>query len=509
MSTRPAAKKVHPFWLQNKSTLPELSSIASMLKIDLKWGVKPVEEPYIIIEMDNESDALKLMSHTMLVRSCYELWGEGNTESELHSSVQSCPSELINPHIAVDKSFKIRVETFNKKLKNNERLKKIESFSYIPFEGPVNLTNADTHLQLIEYYGLHPNIIPENPLKLFFGRWIMDGQRELINRFSVKNRCYIGNTSMDAQLSFIMCNFAQIQPGSIVVDPFVGTGSVLVAAAEKGAHVWGGDIDFLTLHAKTRPSRYLQKERNEKESIFGNLEQYNLSHKYLDVVVMDSARPFWRNIPFIDAIVTDPPYGIRESTERVGTHKEQNKGSLSPSPSLDSDNISNETDLNMPSQQNSPEDLLHFPTKINYCLSDIFRDLLEFAARHLRIGGRLVFWLPIFREDYTPDQVPSHPCLKQIDNCEQALTMHSSRRLITLQKNRHLKEGEHATAKVVDVMAEFRDKFFQASLISKEERMKKKNFLITDKRGQGLGYRLNEPTKKERKKLKKSETQLL
>lgn len=62
------------------------------------------------------------------------------------------------------------------------------------------------------------------PFQLFLGRWVVDGQRELINKFSLKNRTYIGSTSMDAQLSFIMANCAQVQPGDTVVDPFVGTG---------------------------------------------------------------------------------------------------------------------------------------------------------------------------------------------------------------------------------------------------------------------------------------------
>lgn len=60
---------------------------------------------------------------------------------------------------------------------------------------------------------------------------------------------------MDPQLSFIMANQALIRKGDLVMDPFVGTGSLLVAAAQFGAYVVGVDIDFLMLHGKTRPSR--------------------------------------------------------------------------------------------------------------------------------------------------------------------------------------------------------------------------------------------------------------
>lgn len=50
---------------------------------------------------------------------------------------------------------------------------------------------------------------------------------------------------------------------------------------------------------------FLQKKRTSQESILSNLEQYGLKHKYLDVVVMDNARPFWREITYVDAIITD------------------------------------------------------------------------------------------------------------------------------------------------------------------------------------------------------------
>ena len=37
---------------------------------------------------------------------------------------------------------------------------------------------------------------------------------------------FIGNTSMDPTLSFLMANMAGVNETSIVLDPFVGTGEV-------------------------------------------------------------------------------------------------------------------------------------------------------------------------------------------------------------------------------------------------------------------------------------------
>lgn len=84
---------------------------------------------------------------------------------------------------------------------------------------------------------------------------------------------------MDPTLSLLMANQALAKSGDFVYDPFVGSGSLLVAAAKFGgmffpliyfetfnqhsfidiAYVAGTDIDFLMLHGRTRPSRIKQK----------------------------------------------------------------------------------------------------------------------------------------------------------------------------------------------------------------------------------------------------------
>ena len=99
-----------------------------------------------------------------------------------------------------------------------------QALSFLPFEGTVNLKDAATQLNLIEYYGLSNTDVPEEPYRIFLGRLVGEGGRELIARYSLKQRRYIGSTSMDAQLAFVMANMAQVQRGSVVLDPFVGTG---------------------------------------------------------------------------------------------------------------------------------------------------------------------------------------------------------------------------------------------------------------------------------------------
>lgn len=314
-----------------------------------------------------------------------------------------------------DSTYKISVYTFNKTLVFADRIKRIDAMEYLPFEGTVSLKNPQHIFCLLEDYGTDPNNIPEHPNYTYFGRWIADGQRELIRSHSVKNRHFIGNTSMDAGLSFIMANHAKVNENDLVFDPFVGTGSLLVACSHFGVYVCGTDIDYNTIHGKGRSSRKNQKWRGPDENIRANLRQYGREQMYVDVMVSDASKTVWREAPLFDAIITDPPYGIRESTRRTGSHKDITKPP---------DGIHVES---------------HVPVSQAYHLSDMFSDLLNFSARHLVLGGRLVYWLPVYRPEYCEEMVPLHPCLQLISNCEQTLSSHTSRRLITMEK---IKEPE-------------------------------------------------------------------
>lgn len=70
---------------------------------------------------------------------------------------------------------------------------------------------------------------------VFFGREIGGADRRLLPTYQLKSRGYLGPTAMDAEMVFLMANQGLAQPGKLVYDPFVGTGSILVAAAHFGA----------------------------------------------------------------------------------------------------------------------------------------------------------------------------------------------------------------------------------------------------------------------------------
>ena len=79
---------------------------------------------------------------------------------------------------------------------------------------------------------------------------IADSSRDGAHKLRLDSRYFIGTTSMDPLLALVMANQARVTSGSLVYDPFVGTGSLLVAASYFGGYSVGADIDRALLHGR-------------------------------------------------------------------------------------------------------------------------------------------------------------------------------------------------------------------------------------------------------------------
>ena len=136
---------------------------------------------------------------------------------------------------------------------------------------------------------------------------------ELLDKYSLKTRRYIGPTSTDSELAQVMANLGQAAPGKIVLDPFVGTGSLLIAAAENGAHCIGSDFDYRVLHG------FKKNEVKPGETIIETFQSYGLVVP--DLLNADNSLPLWRDSFQVDSIITDPPYGVRAGARKSGSKK--------------------------------------------------------------------------------------------------------------------------------------------------------------------------------------------
>ncbi len=150
----------------------------------------------------------------------------------------------------------------------------------------VNLTHPDRR-----FFGVLTDSI------LIFGVTVSE---TATNRFQARmpgRRPFRHPSTMLPKLARCMVNLARIKPGSRVLDPFCGSGSILMEASAMGCRVYGSDI----------------KDRMVKGCV-SNLDY--VGYPYEGLLVGDA-----RKLPFkaFDGIVTDPPYGRASSTHGQST----------------------------------------------------------------------------------------------------------------------------------------------------------------------------------------------
>ena len=149
----------------------------------------------------------------------------------------------------------------------------------------------------------------------------------MLDTYTLKKRPYINTTSMDAELSLLTANMACVGPRNLIYDPFIGTGGFALACAEFGALSWGSDIDGRVVRGEGGDGRAGAKQGKEKEKmdITTNFDFYGLRSHWLGGFVSDLTNTPLRPCRFLDAVVCDPPYGIREGLKVLGSKDEKLK----------------------------------------------------------------------------------------------------------------------------------------------------------------------------------------
>jgi len=197
------------------------------------------------IGLQNDHKARLLGSRAILIKHILRHWADAPSYAELHEMNKE--NQALWAGYAASDTFKVEI---------------MLSEEHYSADGPHDNSAAIGILQVTRMTNIRLR-------RIWLGEKICDGQRSLVDKFDLKKRIYIGNTSMEAGLSLLMANQGLVRPGSMVNDPFTGTGSMLYAAAWFGAYVFGSDIDG-------RPMR------GKEHSIHDSARQYGVSPKLLD-----------------------------------------------------------------------------------------------------------------------------------------------------------------------------------------------------------------------------------
>ncbi|GMH13220.1 hypothetical protein Nepgr_015061 [Nepenthes gracilis] len=366
------------------------------------------DSPFHFVNLPSEDIARNIANRSILVKGMHEIWGEGSCYEEMEEAIRGYPEDRKLPYLTLESTFKINIDSFGKAISSEDQKEWIKRLSFIPFKGPVNLQNPEHKFWFLETdnYGSNNGLPPIVQKRIFFGREVGAADRKLLPTYQLKSRTYIGPTAMDAEMAFLMANQGLAAPGKLIYDPFVGTGSILVAAAHFGAMTMGADIDI----------RVVRDGRGPDCNVWSNFRQYGLSEP-ISLIRADNNLPSWRaglNEVF-DAIICDPPYGVRAGGRKSGGRKLL-KGVVDP--------------YTVPEEKRAD----HIPSTAPYSLAECVHDLLDLAGRMLVMGGRLVFFYPMLRDEFCDTDFPEHPCFRLIAACEQILSYRYSRVLLTMVK---------------------------------------------------------------------------
>ncbi|KAG9054588.1 hypothetical protein FS842_004721 [Serendipita sp. 407] len=387
---------------------PELQSISELFDFEIKLPESKDELdtslPFLIVELEKDVHAQFIAQRCILVKAVYELWVVASSKEELHHRNHEI-SCLWKPF--ENQSFRFDVTAINHTIPMTRQRDIIEDFAYMDYKGDIDMKNPSVVIAYFEEYPKKNILRRRNEgdgqfERVYFGRLVTESAcRHLISKFNVKRRVYYGNTTMDAEISLLMANQALAAPGKLVYDPFVGTGSMLYTSAYFGAMVLGSDID----------GRQMRGKNTSIPGIFQSAAQYEVLDRILDCCTFDITRSPLRRGNFLDAIISDPPYGVRAGAKRLGRGKQRV--------------------VEHPPAQNFESTASY--AKVPYELSDLTADLVLLARYLLKKDGRLVWFLPTPTEEYQDVDIPVCEGMEVVANSEQNFGKWG-RRLITMRK---------------------------------------------------------------------------
>ena len=198
----------------------------------------------------------------------------------LNSEIQKYPWNDI-----IIKDFAVRVKRMDKddKFDTSDVEWEIGGLINNSIDGAtVNLKDPSSFLRIIFING--KILVTERLLKI---------EKKHFYNLKPHKRPFFYPGSMSPKLARCMVNLTGIRKGDLVLDPFCGTGGILLEAGIMGAKVIGVDIDEKMVNGTIKNLNYCGvKDYNVFQ---GDARKINLPNK-------------------VKAIATDPPYGISAST---------------------------------------------------------------------------------------------------------------------------------------------------------------------------------------------------
>ena len=209
---------------------------------------------------------------------------------EVHQLIDECDYDELDDAVKsidwsafIDKNFAVRVKRFNAEIDTVDTERRIGHLILSNTDNiSVNLSNPKSFIRAVAYH---------DTVYLCYGKYQLN--KKYFEEMKPHKRPFFHPGCMSPKLARCMVNLARVKEGDLVLDPFCGTGGILIEAGLVGCKVVGCDIDW-----------------RMKKGTATNLEYAGVTDYKTHVVDVRELEMYEE----VDAVVTDPPYGISTTT---------------------------------------------------------------------------------------------------------------------------------------------------------------------------------------------------
>lgn len=290
---------------QENETLPKAELLARLETLEINYQI--LQEYPGVIELDVDADEEKIAELGSHIGYTHEILRniDSTTPEDMFGKVKT-----INWKNIIKDSFKVRVKRMGNGQVDKDNVERIIG-GYVKkdSEMPVSLDNAVHTIKLV-----HTD--PKTEINEFKEERVVGYNKVIIAELIIEQdkrhffdnkphkRPYFHPGSMSPKLALCMVNLARVHKGDTVLDPFCGTGGILIEA---------GDLETTLIGSDLEKCMYEGTKLNLAHEGFKDFKVYWEDVRKLEI---DET---------VDAVAMDPPYGISTTLGGEDTKKLYNE----------------------------------------------------------------------------------------------------------------------------------------------------------------------------------------
>lgn len=275
---------------QENETLPKSELLSRLNTLNIPYDILEEYPGIITLNVDaNRDKIVELGSHLAYTHEVLE--------NIKHSTIEEVKKDAndINWNDIIDDSFKVRVRRIgNGPIVRDELERNIGGLIKQSTNMPVSLDNSTYTIKLVftdptEKVNEKKEVSILKYNKVIIAKSIVEQNKKHFFDNKPHKRPYFHPGSMSPKLALCMVNLARVHQNDTVLDPFCGTGGILIEAGALNTKLIGSDI--------------------ERQMVEGS--KLNLSHEGFE-----DFKVYWEDVrklefdEVVDAVAMDPPYGI-------------------------------------------------------------------------------------------------------------------------------------------------------------------------------------------------------